>query len=169
MTPTCFALALFLGSFLLHWAWWRVQVPRRQTAALLGIFFGALVLGLVLAPAVPALEPWRPKGFWQLLHVAIFHTAAALAYVIAYSALEERSPSMTILLAVAAAEPEGRTTEDLLAMLAGMSPLESRLKAMTRDHMIEADGMSYRLTPKGYAWARVLGAWRVLLGLPKGG
>jgi hypothetical protein len=40
---------------------------------------------------------------------------------------------------------------------------------MIRDRMIEFDGASYGLTSKGSAWALVLGGWRRLLALPKGG
>lgn len=169
MTLSCLAFALVAGAFLLHVIWWRVAMPRRQTAALLALFFATLVLGLVLVALAPPLAPWRPRGVWQLLQVVLFHTAATLAYVIAYSAIEERSPSMTVLLAIDGAEPRGLSAEDLLALLAGISPLESRLTAMLRDHMIVADGARYHLTPKGYAWARTLGSWRCLIGLPKGG
>jgi hypothetical protein len=169
MTLFCFASMLFMGAFAVHWLWWRMRIPRRQTATLLGIFFGLLVLGLCLVRTIPALEPSAPHGIWQLLHVMLFHTAFSLAYVIAYSALEERSPSMTVLVAVADSEPDGLSAADLSSLLLRMSPLDSRLEAMIRDRMIEFDGASYRLTSKGSAWALVLGGWRRLLALPKGG
>jgi hypothetical protein len=76
---------------------------------------------------------------------------------------------MTLLVAVADAEPEGLGEVDLFAVLSGMSPLETRLSAMVRDHMLFFDGTTYTLTPKGAAWASVLGGWRRLVGLPKGG
>lgn len=169
MTLTCFSCALFAVAFTLHWLWWRIRIPRRQTATLLGIFFGTLVLGLVLADTIPTLRPWKPTDIWQILHVVLFHTAFSLAYVIAYSALEERSPSMTLLVAVADAEPGGLVEDDLFRVLSGMSPLESRLTALVRDRMLEFDGTRYKLTAKGTAWAGVLGGWRRLVGLPKGG
>lgn len=169
MNLACFSLTLFAAAFALHWLVWRVRLPRRQTAVLLGILFGTLFLGLFLASAIPALKPWSPAGSWQMLHVALFHTSFSLAYVIAYSALEERSPSMTLLLATANAEPHGLSRGEMYALLSRLSPLDSRLKAMVRDRMIEFDGVGYRITGKGAAWAYVLGTWRRLAGLPKGG
>lgn len=169
MTLTFFSFTLFAVAFAVHCLWWHIRIPRRQTAALLGIFFGTLVLGLILVDTIPLLASWRPKGAWQILHVVLFHTAFSLAYVIAYSALEERSPSMTLLVAVADAEPQGLVEEDLFAVLSAISPLDSRLTAMVRDHMLVCDGTTYRITSKGSAWAIVLGGWRRMLGLPKGG
>lgn len=169
MKVTCFACGIFASAFAIHWLVWRVRVPRRQTAALLGIFLGTLVMGLIAAGFVPALRPWCPTGLWQVLHVALFHVAFTLGYVIAYSALEERSPSMTLILATADAGPAGLSGDDMLAFLSRESPLDSRLDAMVRDHMVEFDGTRYRMKPKGAVWAFVLGSWRRLAGLPKGG
>lgn len=169
MHVACFAIGLFACAFLVHWAWWRLHVPRRQTAALLTIFFLVLLTGLALAPRIDWLAPWRPRSNWEMLHVGIFHVAMTLAYVVAYSALEERSPSMTILLRVAAAGSGGCTREELFAVLGDMTPLQSRLDAMTRDHMLERLPEAYRITGKGTAWARLFGGWRRLLHLAKGG
>jgi hypothetical protein len=169
MKLTCLSFALFALAFAVHWLAWRVHLPKRQTAVLLGILFGTLGCGLLVVSVVPALEPWRPVGVWEILQVVLFHTSFTLAYVVAYSALEERSPSMTVLLAIADAEPAGLSRAETIAILARMSPLKSRLEAMIRDRMIDCDGTCYRVTPKGAAWARVLGTWRRLAGLPKGG
>lgn len=169
MHVACFAFGLFAAAFMIHWAWWRLHVPRRQTAVLLVLFFGVLAAGLLVAPRLGVPAAWRPRGGWEILHVGIFHVAMTLAYVVAYSALEERSPSMTMLLHVASADGSGRTREELVAVLGGMTPLQSRLDAMARDHMIDVQQTGYRITAKGIAWARVFGCWRRLLGLPKGG
>lgn len=169
MKLACFAFGLFAAGFLAHWVVWRIRIPQRQSAALLAILLAALVVGLVAAPSIPALQDWRPTGFWQMLHVAVFHVAMALAYVVAYSALEARSPSMTLLTHVADAGPRGRTQDELFAVLGGMTPIESRLAAMTRDQMIVVEASSYRVTSKGEAWARTFGSWRRLIRLQKGG
>lgn len=169
MHLACFAFGLFAAAFLTHWLWWRIHVPRRQTAMLLAIFISVLAVGLIVSPRMEMLAAWRPRGAWQILHVCIFHIAMTLAYVVAYSALEERSPSMTMLLHVAAAKGHGRTRDELFAALGEMTPLRSRLDAMVRDHMLEAHEDGYRITAKGIAWARVFGSWRRLIGLAKGG
>jgi hypothetical protein len=130
---------------------------------------GSLVAGLLLAPLLGDLDPYRPHNIWQLLHVAVFHTAMTLAYIVAYSALEERSPSMTLLTHVADASERGRTRDELYAVLGGMTPIESRLAAMTRDKMIVVEGDTYVVSPKGRVWAVTFGSWRRFIRLRKGG
>lgn len=169
MHIACFAFGLFALSFALHWIWWRVKLPRRQSAALLLLFTFVLAVGLAASQWWAPLADYGPRGFWACLQVAIFHIAMTFAYIIAYSALEERSPSMTLLVHVANARGGGRTRDELYAALSGVTPIESRLAAMTRDQMVVVDGRVYRITPKGRAWALTFGTWRRLIRLKKGG
>ena len=92
-----------------------------------------------------------------------------LAYVVAYSALEERSPSMTILSRVADAGSLGHSREELQAMLVNVSPVEIRLSAMVRDGMVREDGGTVVLTAKGWAWANTFTMWRRMLRFRLGG
>jgi len=168
MSTALLAIGVFATAFLLHLAWWRIALPRRQTAALLAVFFGVLVVWLGVSHFLPG--RWcTAADRWQAIHVAIFHTACALAYIVAYSALEHRSPSMTLLVAVADSGAAGCSPEELRSLLAGASPVEVRLDAMVHEGMVTRDGDGYRLAPKGRAWATVLSNWRRLLGMPPGG
>jgi len=163
------AFSLFLAAFLLHWIIWRIRIPRRQSAALLVILLGTLPVGLAAVILVPALQFFGPLGFWEVLHVATFHVALSLAYIVAYTAIEGRSPSMALLVYVADARGQGRTREELESALRGENPVAARVQAMLLDGMIvQAEG-SYRLTAKGWAWARALGSFRRLLAMEKGG
>lgn len=161
------AIGLSATAFLAHWLLWRVRIPTRQTAALLAIFLATLIIGLASSPWWPL--AWRFTSVWEVLHVAIFHVAAMLAYVVAYSALEERSPSMTILSRVADAGSRGQSREDLQAMLVNISPVEIRLAAMVRDGMVRDEAGMIRLTNKGWAWASTFSTWRRLLRFQLGG
>lgn len=163
------AIGLFCAAFLVHWLVWRIHIPRRQSASILLILLAMLPVGLAALAFVPAGQAWAPQGFWEYLHVAIFHVAMTLAYVVAYSALEDRSPSMTILVHVANAKGAGRTREELVAILQGRRPVERRFEALIRDKMVdEVDGV-YQLTSKGKQWAWVFLQWRRLLKMDKGG
>jgi hypothetical protein len=169
MHVACAAFGLFVVAFVIHWLWWRVRVPKRQTAAILLLFFAVLGGGLVALLTVPALAARGPWGFWQLVHIGIFHIAMTLAYVVAYSALEERSPSMTLLVFVAGSGEQGRSRSELEGVLVGFTPVETRIAAMARDGMIVLDGPLCRITPKGRIWATTFGAWHRLIRFEKGG
>lgn len=161
------AISLFAAGFLAHWLLWRVRIPARQTAALLVIFLATLLIGLTSSAWWP--PAWRFTNVWEVLHVAIFHIAAMLAYVVAYSALEERSPSMTILSRVADSGSRGQSQEELQAMLINISPVETRLAVMARDGMVRDRAGMIVLTNKGWAWANTFSAWRRLLRFKLGG
>jgi len=172
MRVLCIAVTIFAVGFTLHWLWWRVRIPRRQSATLLVIFSGTLVAGLValsLHAADGEQRFWVLRNAWEAAHVACFCVAAMLAYVVAYSALEERSPSMTILTRVADSGQRGQSREELQAMLLDVSPVEVRLAAMLRDGMVREEADSAVLTPKGWAWANTFSAWRRLLRFRLGG
>jgi hypothetical protein len=161
------AIGLPAVAFLTHWLLWRVRIPARQTLSLLAIFLATLVIGLFSSAWwSPA---WRFTNAWEVLHVAMFHVAAMLAYVVAYSAIEERSPSMTILSRVADSGNRGQSREELQAMLVNVSPVEIRLAAMLRDGMVRDEAGSMVLTTKGWAWANTFTTWRRLLRFRLGG
>lgn len=161
---------VLLGSaFVVHWLVWRIRVPRRQTAALLAIFFGALCVGIPMAACAPLAAGFTLRGPWECLHVAIFHVAVALAYIVVYSALEERSPSMTVLSFINEAGCAGRTREEITRVLRTASPVEVRLDAAIRDKMLVETGGRCELTPKGRAWAVSYEWLRHFLCLTRGG
>ena len=143
-------------------------MPRRQTAALLAILFGVLaawIAAWILAPG----NPLAPRSWLECLHVCIFHASLSLAYIVAYTAIEHRSPSMTVLISVADSGGAGRSRDELRSLLQDAMPVERRLDAMAREGMIVADGPDIRLAAKGRAWAAALSVVRRLLGLPRGG
>lgn len=168
MNTALLAIGVFATAFIVHLAWWRIALPRRQTASLLGLFFAALFAWLAVSHFLPG-RWFTAADCWEAIHVAVFHTACTLAYIVAYSALEHRSPSMTLLVAVADAGDAGCSPDELRGLLDGASPVEVRLDAMMHDGMIVREGDGYRLAAKGRAWATVLTAWRRLLGMPPGG
>ena len=162
------ASCLFAAAFVLHLLVWRIRLPGRQSAALLAIFTGCLLGWLAAAWLLPG-NPTAPRDAAEAIHVALVHVALTLAYVVAYSAIEHRSPSMTLLLAVAGAAPRGLTRDQLRCLLVAALPVETRLDAMVREGMLLGGPDGYRLAPKGRVWEGVLGGWRRLLGLPRGG
>jgi hypothetical protein len=101
--------------------------------------------------------------------VALFFTAMALNYIVLYSALEEDSPSLTIVLHVAQAGSQGCSSEEVFGLIQDDLIVRSRLEAMLAANLVVCDGGVYRLTTQGRKWARLFGLFRALLRLPKGG
>jgi hypothetical protein len=145
---------------------WRIRVPTRALTALLFWFLAiapsAFLLGLTVLDALPS-------SLSDYLQIALFHIAATLAYIVTYSALEARSPSLTLVRWVAEAGGAGRLTTEILATIGSRDSLGTRIDAAVHDGLAARTGDTLGLTDRGRQIARVFQLYRRLLGTSKGG
>lgn len=132
------AIALSLGTlFSVHLVWWRIALPRRQRAVLLGLF---LLGGLVLAPLAGFLLFWfgfEPLSFVQWLNVGLAVVSFALAYVVTYSALEADSPTLSLVRQIASSGSGGVREEELRDFMASRPFVGARLSALVEEGMVQ--------------------------------
>ena len=169
MSTVVFALGLLACTFLVHLLWWRIRIPRRQTATLLLGFFAALPIGVVAARSIPPLAPWVPTTFWGLLLVAQFHYGASLAYACINSALQHDSPALMVVTYVAMAGDKGRTREEVRSILRDEVLIEPRIREFAAGGIVELVDSRYRLTPRGLRFLRTMTLVRNAFRLPRGG
>jgi hypothetical protein len=171
MNLVIFAGGLFAAALLIHWLIWRLRRPQRVAATLLLIFFSTLGAGLLLAPHLPWLDRFAPTELWPILHVCLFHSACTMAYMITYSALEQDSPTLTIIAYVAAAPGLGRSRADLLTLVSDQQIVGARFEALCASGLITPGSQvgAYVLTMKGRRWALLFSGFRRLYRLQKGG
>lgn len=166
-------IVLFCLSFLAQLAVWRIRIPKRQTKVLLVIFFGTLFTGLLtlkLAPfSIPGLAVYAPGHPLEYLHISISFISLTLAYMITYSAIEADSPSLVMIRAVAKAGSEGLDKKEFEKTMNDDILLIPRVRDLLNDKMAYIDGGKYRLTPKGFLFARLFVLSRKILKAPKGG
>jgi hypothetical protein len=163
-----FALCLFIAAFAVHWLLWRVWIPRRQIVWLLGIFLGVLTVGLAGAAWLPGMQGLAPDGLWEMLHVILFHVAVSLGYIVTYSALEEDSPTLTLVAFVAEGGERGRSREDVYGLLDNDFITGSRFLALLQGNLVERVGDTYVLTPRGRFWVQVFHLFRIVYHMPRG-
>lgn len=164
---------LFCLSFLVQLIVWKIRIPKRQTKVLLGIFFGTLITGLSALTAVPYLIPglavYAPKHSLEYLHISISFVSLTLAYMITYSAIEADSPSLVMIRAVAKAGSGGLDKKEFEKTMNDDLLVIPRVRDLLNDKMAYIDGDKYRLTPKGFLFARLFVLSRKILNAPKGG
>jgi hypothetical protein len=152
MTALLGSLALFALAWLLHLAWWRWKPPQHGWLALLVVFAAAPLLAAGLW-----LLLWRslPLVVWELPAVIVSYAGAAACYAIAYTGVEQTSPSLMIIRALAAARDRGCSTEELAVLFTEELLLRPRLELMRRDHLLVAADGGHALTPRGRRAARL--------------
>ncbi|MFA5848084.1 MAG: hypothetical protein WC855_14410 [Thermodesulfovibrionales bacterium] len=164
---------LFLMAFILQLIIWKIRIPKRQIKVLLVIFFGTLFTGLLtlkIAPfSIPGLAVYSPRHPLEYLHISISFISLTLAYMITYSAIEADSPSLVMIRAVAKAGLGGLDKKEFEKTMNDELLVIPRVRDLLNDKMAYIDGDKYRLTPKGFLFARLFVLSRKILNAPKGG
>src|SRR5262245_31071714 len=117
MQAIVLAIVLFAATFFVHWIWWRVRLPQRQTKTLLVLFLAALPIGLAVSFFVPGIREFAPRDFWDVVLVAQFHLACSLSYACINSALQLDSPSLMVVTFIALGGAKGRNATELRGLL----------------------------------------------------
>ncbi len=140
------SLGLFGFAWLLHLLWWRWRLPRNHTGALLVVFAVAPPIATLLwiACGGPHLI-----GFRDLPGMALLYLGAAGCYLIAYTAIEETSPSLAIFGTLRAAGSAGCSRDELSAVITDGNFVKPRLDALRRDGILVAAGDGYVLSQRG--------------------
>jgi hypothetical protein len=152
MSALLSALALFLFAWVLHVAWWRIRLPQHQMGALLGVF--------ALAPAAAAVL-WLalgrvfPVSFHDIPGIALFYFGGLGCYLIAYTGVEETSPSLAAMQALQDAAPSGCSPEELSTVITDENFVKPRIDALKRDGMLVSVAGGYVLTERGRQAARL--------------
>ena len=128
-----------------HVVWWRVKLPRRQTKALVLVFSATLLIaaGLWAASGRPFVS------LSELPSIAVLYLGAVACYLITYSGVEQTSPSLVIVRAIAAAGEHGCTWEDLATVITEEQCVRPRLEALLREGMLAPVNGGLILTPRG--------------------
>ncbi|MDZ4799037.1 MAG: hypothetical protein SGI92_12800 [Bryobacteraceae bacterium] len=146
------SLGLFGFALLLHLIWWRCRLPRNHTLALLVVFAVTPLIAILLwfAGGSPYLV-----GIRDIPGMALLYLGAVGCYLIAYTAIEETSPSLAIFSALQAAGSAGCSREELSAVITDSNFIKPRLDALRRDGILVAAGNGYILSPRGEKAARL--------------
>ena len=160
-------IALLLISFCSQLLLWRLWIPARQIRALLVIFLLVPLLAVAgaLIAGVPAFLAALTAP--EITRLVIFYVSCSLVYVVLYSAIEEKSPTLSIVSYVAR---KGECSEaDLFGQFGKGSELSQRIELLTLSKLVECDDAGYRLTPGGRRFATLFDAANRLFGLELGG
>jgi hypothetical protein len=161
-------MAVFLSASILlaiafgaHVIWWRLKVPRRQSLALLMLFLTTAVCGFTVIHAVEVFPGQLTLP--RLLLAVLLFGSVFVVYLILFSAMEEDSPSLTLIRLISEAGPIGIHRNDLVRAVKGHSYIKVRIDLMVSDRMAVETPTGLRLASQGLWLSRVVLFYRKLL------
>ena len=160
-------LVLLLFAFLLHVIAWRVRPPRRSIRALLCIFAAT---PLVVVPIYFVIEPSPAfADASDAVRIVLFYVSCSLVYVILYSAIESKSPSLAIVSYVASCGSVGCAEADFADHMIDDEGINTRIAAMKAAQLIVVGDGQCTLTPPGRRWGELFEFASTVFRLPLGG
>ena len=160
---------MFAAAFVLHVIVWRVRLPKRRTQWLLLLFLSMVPAAVAVNWLLPPDSWLKLQEAWRVWHVLSLHVLISLAYAEFYTAVDNQSPSATILLFVAQSGEDGRADSELYSLIDAEFVLGRRLNSMVESGVVGYSGGVYRLTDSGQRWANVFAWLRGLYSLKTGG
>lgn len=142
------SMGWFTAALVVHIVWWRLRLPQGQTTALLKIFAGVYLSGLLSSSLLQTDEIFA-SDLTQQVYFTIFFIPAALTYTSLYSLIEHDSPSVLIVIALAGAGRQGMSREALMRLFGGGDLVAQRLKAAEQNGLLMQVDRGWVLTGKG--------------------
>jgi len=138
-------------------------------ASLVAIFAGVLGGGLMSAPLLNKYSNSFPVDVWEFLHVLIFCVPVMLGCIITFVALEDDSPSMTIVRFVGQAGETGRSLSQVRSIVSNETLIIPRIRTMVKNGWIEYVDGKYHATAKGRICNQILALGPKLLNISREG
>ena len=164
---------IFCLALSIHLVVWKIRIPKGQTKTLLKIFFGTLFVCLIVvwvaSKTIINLNSLLLKQSSEYLHIFIYFTSIALAYIVTYSAVEVDSPSLVIVMNLAKSRKEGLDKEKLKQLINDDLLVKPRIRDLVDDKMANFNSGKYKLTARGLFLIRMFIFYRKLLNAGKGG
>lgn len=155
MIPVSVSLTGFLLTLIIHFAWWRIRLPDNT----LGTLFRLSLAGLVAVTAVTGVLTGGSLS--ATLYALCLFGAAALCYLITYTAIDSDSPTLTLVAAMASRDGRGMTAAEIEDFVDSRPFVRSRVDQMARDGLLQLhrDG-TYELTGTSLTALRLFDAYR---------
>jgi hypothetical protein len=169
MVALFFASSAFVVALICHWIYWRIALPKTQLKTLLFVFLVVFVAAIPVSVGLSKFLADMPY-IVSLLYFVLIYWAAALCYVITYSAMEGDSPTLSLTRHLHRKGGAGISHEEVEEFFRQRPFVRARVKALVTDNIFIEESGGYRLASGKYLFFRlILGYRRVVFGPIKSG
>lgn len=173
MKALVLGLAMFCCLFVLQIIVWRIKRPAGEYAVLLKMCCGVLIIATVGFAAVswgrPESVRFVPQTPLEYLSLVFLYGGMSLAYIATYSAIQADSPSLSLLLMMERAGPQGVSLRDMEERFGDEVLVTPRLEDLVSGGLVKQVDSRYVIEQGGALLARVHLFYRGFLKLEKGG
>lgn len=166
-----YGLIQFMVSQIVHIIIWRIFSPKAYPIWL-PVIFTLTPVGLFISLHILVFSGLIAININKALYLTIgsslvMHLALSAMYIHMYPGIIFFSPSLEIIKLLAEQNDRGLSIEEIdLPVLSEANTIGMRIDHLVNSRMIEKNGASYILTPKGAFIARSFYIYRRMLGLP---
>lgn len=166
-----YGLIQFLVSQIVHIIIWRIFSPKAYPIWL-PVIFTLTPVGLFISLHILVFSGLIDIDINKALYLTIgsslvMHLALSAMYIHMYPGIIFFSPSLELIKLLAEQNDRGLFIEEIdLPVLSEANTIGMRIDHLVNSRMIEKNGASYILTPKGIFIARSFYIYRRMLGLP---
>lgn len=148
---------------MLHILAWRVRHPKHHAIALLEIFIGFPLMGLLFWKIPHPFFSWA-----ELYAILLLHASLSFAYIQVYPASQADSPSFKILLHVGKSMPQGMSALEIRSLFSSTKLLDERIHDLINSDLICEESGKLALTTRGKWFVMPFMTLRKILGLSAG-
>ena len=156
------AIVLAVG-FSCQIVWWRVRGPSLSSIPAL------FILVFIFLGATAVFRGVIDLAATDYARLALFYGALVLGYTILCSAIEARSPTLSIITHIAGYGQGGCPEEDLIASLLAEDAMMDRMRLMQRSGLVQIVDGRCALTRKGALFAHLFEFGGRIFGVAEGG
>lgn len=140
-------------------------MPVKTSRALLIIFFS---MPIIVVSIYYLIQPFTLPAP-EIFSLVLLYTSCSLVYISLYSAIEQRSPTLSILSQINSFGEIGCEENQIIEKLKPADEIEKRIAVMTDVGWLLNRESHYFLTSKGSRIARIFNMGALIMGIGKGG
>lgn len=170
MNPHIFVYGslIFFICLALHVFIWRIKIPDNDALILFLIFLIIPTLIFLILLGLRSFMTLMPISGVEMAHALLLHLSLSLVYISSYPAAQAISPTLDILLVIAASGAKKLTKEEIIKNYDNKKLVTISVDSLKTSVLISQEGDRVRLTNTGRIIINFFIFYRRILGLPVG-
>jgi len=144
---------------MIHIAWWRIRIPKREVLSILIIFSAVILTGLsailYFTDIIVGDNQSLVSSIIHISHISFFYIIMMTIYIVIYTGLEDESPSLFLLLQILNSGKDGIEISKLYKSITNDTFIGPRIKFLIEEEMASVKDSRIIILSKGQKFLNV--------------